>query len=180
MITPTIARLRATLDAGEVSRYHAVPTVRPQSDALHCWNMLVLAMYITLGEVSCALSREIAFHDTGEIITGDMPYTLKRDNKHLAKQLHYLEDQARTDHTIAKPCDLSDRETAILKICDTLEGFVWCAKYENVSRISDSNLTIDRWDFAYQKCLDKFREDLTDDEWSRANEIYNCYRRVQL
>lgn len=170
-----IRQLIHTLTAGEVARYHAVPTVRPQPDGLHCWNMLVLALYITDNDCSWTLLREIIGHDTGELTAGDTPFTVKRDYPGIDTLMSHVEKQSRINETTTPPLELTVQEHAILKICDTLEGFIWCAKYENVSRMKDLTLTQDRWDAAYQRCREKWPTVVTPAEWARADEIYAAF-----
>ena len=178
MILTTLQRLEATLQAGEVTRYHAVPEVRPQTDALHSWNMIALALFITNGTASWQLIVEIFGHDTGELFVGDIPFTVKRDNPELGRQINSMEATARHEHTMFGPLDLSPHDAAILKICDTLEGFIWCRKYENVSRIGDPNLVVERWTHALYACEAKFKEVISDDEWTRTLAVYGHYRQT--
>lgn len=172
----TIPRLTQTLQAGEVVRYHAVPTVRPQTDALHSWNMLAIALFLTNGEASRELLIEIALHDTGELFVGDVPFTVKRDNPALGRQINQMEEQARVESTMTGPLPLCEYDHAVLKICDTLEGFIWCAKYENVSRIKDPELVVERWTMALERCGEKFRACVGEDVWSRALALYGEFR----
>jgi 5'-deoxynucleotidase YfbR-like HD superfamily hydrolase len=176
LVLATTDRLSATLMAGEVTRYHAVPTVRPQTDALHSWNMIALALFITNGQASRDLLIEIAMHDTGELFVGDVPYTVKRDNPALGRLINDMEAHARVHETMLGPIDLSPHDAAILKICDTLEGFIWCAKYENTSRIKDPTLVVERWTQALERCGEKFRTVISEDEWTRSLAIYGRFR----
>jgi len=168
-IDPRIGKLQNTLDAGEIIRYHAVPSVRQQTNGQHCWNMIALALFISHGDLSAEFFVELSMHDTGEFVTGDTPFTLKRDHPVLAHELRLLEAVGRGMQTICEPIGLCAREQAILKVCDVLEGYLWCAKYEH-------GPVFDRWESAYASCRSRFHNDLRAGEWERADSVFAFYK----
>lgn len=162
--------LHNTLEAGKVVRYHAVPTVKPQNVAHHSWNVAMLLIYISDNLCSRELLVEALMHDTGEIETGDIPYTVKRDNPELKRMLHELELIARADRTILPATELIDADAAILKVCDTLDGFIWCALHED-----KRGPVNDRWHQAYLNARTKFRDLLTRRQWEQADTLFIRY-----
>lgn len=164
--------LHETLEAGRVIRYHAVPSVHNplQNVAQHSWNVAILVMHITGFDCSLELLMEALLHDTGEAITGDIPYTVKRDNPKLKMEFLELEIKARKEHTICAPINLSEMERAVLKVADTLDGFIWCALHEDKRGPVE-----DRWHHAYLVARDKFRNELAPSEWQRADQLFTNY-----
>lgn len=164
-------KLDNTLESGKVVRYHCAPTVRPQTVAQHSWNVAMIALYISEGACSRALLLECLMHDTGELITGDIPYTLKRDNLALRTHLHQLEIVARENEMLLPPQTLSDQDAALLKVCDTLDGLIWCVLHED-----RHGPVHDRWFRAYEIAREKFGFLLTEDLWVRADELFRFYQ----
>jgi 5'-deoxynucleotidase YfbR-like HD superfamily hydrolase len=168
-------RLVNTLESGEVLRYHAAPGVTKQTDAHHAWGVAVLAMFI-VPTLSADLLKECILHDSGELVTGDVPFTAKMAGSVLKELQHEQEENARTEHMIPPPI-ITERERAILKICDTLEGFIWCHK-EELSKVADGfhrGQVYHRWAGAYNNCYDKFFDFLTAEEWRRANDVFERF-----
>lgn len=80
--------------AGTVERYHTWPTIRRQTNAEHTWQLL--RIYTTLfGPPDPDTFSYIMFHDCGELVTGDPPYPIKRDNPSLRLILKTMEDNAK-------------------------------------------------------------------------------------
>lgn len=175
MPTTPIQRLDNTLESGKVLRYHAVPTVRPQTIAQHVYGVMVLGIYIAAENVSLALLTEMMLHDSGEYITGDIPYTTKRDNPGLRDVLHAMENKGRVEHMLLPEAILTSREKAILKVCDTLEGLIWCALHEE-----RHGPVADRWHAAYRIARTKFATELSGEEWNRADEIFETYAKAPV
>lgn len=143
-------RVRNTLDAGEVRRYHAVPSVRPQSVGLHSWGVAVLCIYLLENDVSAQLLKEAIMHDTAELFTGDVPYTVKRDLKDVKERFDMLETHVRNEYMLLPRQQLSKKEEAVLKLADTLDGLFWCVKYETNGPVGG------RWYGALDTCFAKF------------------------
>jgi 5'-deoxynucleotidase YfbR-like HD superfamily hydrolase len=167
----TNTQLDNTLESGKVTRYHCAPSVRPQSIAHHSWNVAMLAVFVTDSICSRSLLIECLMHDTGEYVTGDIPFTLKRDNPELRTYLHKVENDARHREMILGPMYLSDAEAAILKVCDTLDGIIWCVLHEE-----RHGPVHDRWFRAYEVAREKFATLLTEDQWVRADGLFRYYQ----
>lgn len=151
-----------TLESGRVTRYHAAPTVSPQALGHHSWGVAVLCMALT--EPSLDLLRAALLHDAGEIVTGDIPFTIKRSSsamKHLTDELEALAHQ---DVVMEMPT-LSPEEAAVLKLADTLEGLLWCRKTEREGPVGA------RWEQALAFLLKKYQDLLHPDVLARAVRI---------
>lgn len=169
-----IRRLINTLESGEVLRYHAAPGVTKQTDAHHAWGVAVLALHIVgYYEINKNLLVECLLHDSGELVTGDIPFTAKRHNPELGRQLNEFEATARKEDMMGTVL-LSEREHGILKICDTLEGLIWCFKEENAKtgRGFHRGQVYLRWCGAYVHAREKFNDFLSEEEWKRADAIF--------
>jgi 5'-deoxynucleotidase YfbR-like HD superfamily hydrolase len=162
-------RLVNTVASADVLRYHAAPSVRPQTVGQHAHGVVAFVYYITGGEMGRQLLLECLFHDSAEIIIGDIPYTTKRDNPALREQIQILEDRARASGVLVPKQTLTDREIALLKIGDTLDGFVWCCKHE------PSRLIRERWEESLGTCSIKFKHLLSREEWARVMDIHKRY-----
>ncbi len=80
--------------AGTIERYHTWPTHRRQTVAEHTWQLLRIYTLI-FGPPDPETFLYIMFHDSGEIITGDPPYPVKRNNPELRRQFKDVEDKAK-------------------------------------------------------------------------------------
>ena len=162
-----IRPLGDTLESGRVTRYHAAPTVAPQGMAHHQWNVAMFVLFVTDHRCTQSLLTEALCHDTGEYVTGDIPFTLKRDYPELKVVLHKMELDARQG-MLGYKCDLTTWEAAVLKVCDTLDGLWWTHHHE-----SPGGPVHGRWIDAYNLARFKFQKDLTPDEWSRADRVFD-------
>jgi len=166
-VTPT--RLVNTLESGRVTRYHAAPMVSPQSLGSHQWGVLMIVLYITGGDASRDLILEAVMHDAAELYTGDVPFNAKRANPDLKSHLERLETAARYDHLLLEPQILTLADTAILKLADTLEGFIWCCEEERGTLIKD------RWSQSFRTAIDKFKDHIPIVYLTRALDVYNQF-----
>lgn len=148
-------QLLNTLDAGQVLRYHATPSVPCQELGSHQWAVAMIAFYLCKqsGYSSAVTNEVIAFslvHDNVELYTGDIPATtkwafpcfeekLKEVEKHAAQNVFTYSDtspQGIMPYPVCKQ---------IVKIADHLEGYRWCKLYENGSLVTK------RWEQAVVK-----------------------------
>lgn len=113
--------------AGNVKRYHTWPTIQTQNNADHTWN--VMRIYWTIfGDLSSDVTTHLIWHDAGEIVGGDVPHPVKRDNPELGLFHKRLEDDAviamiRPRSMVVLPPEYTIR----CKICDLIEmhEFAW-------------------------------------------------------
>ena len=156
-----INRALNTLESGRVMRYHAAPTVTPQMLGHHAWGVAVIALYLTGGNPSAELLKACILHDAAELFTGDVPFSVKRDNLEAKAMYELLEAQAHANLVMELP-DLTSSDQAILKLADTLEGLIWCYKNEREGPVTH------RWLHALKAGLEKFTQVLPQDILDRA------------
>jgi len=137
---------------------------------LHAYGVATLALYLTGGKASSALLVESLLHDAGEYFTGDIPFTFKKAHPEIREILHKFETAARAEETILPESKLTPEEQAVLKICDTLEGLIWCAIHEE-----KCGPVYRRWVGAYRVARVKFTEVVPEDVWQRADAVYMHY-----
>lgn len=148
-MSPT--RARNTLCAGSVQRYHAAPSVMPQTVGLHSWGVAVLCMFLTDGKPSASLLAAAILHDAGELFTGDIPFTVKKANAEVKRIFDELEDETQTSLLVTNRLPpLTEDEKCILKLSDTLDGLAWCRKHEREGPVYD------RWVGALNRAKEKF------------------------
>lgn len=145
-------------------RYHAAPTVTPQMLGHHAWGVAVIALYLTGGNPSAELLKACILHDAAELFTGDVPFSVKRDNREAKAMYELMEAQAHTNLVMELP-DLTLSDQAILKLADTLEGLIWCYKNEREGPVTD------RWVDALKAGLKKFKAVLPPEILHRATLI---------
>jgi 5'-deoxynucleotidase YfbR-like HD superfamily hydrolase len=141
------ATVATLLEAGEVERFHAVPSIPAQTVAAHSWGVAIIAMQIYGQETAVALRplmEACLLHDTGELITGDIPFTAKRGVfADIRPQLDAAEAAAMDQHLWPMP-RLEKGEQTILKLADMLEGLRYATLYER-SPFSVGPVIPDRW-----------------------------------
>lgn len=168
-VTP-FNRVHYTLQSGEVVRYHAVPTVQKQNLAHHQWNVAILLLHITDFVITKELLAEALLHDVDEQTTGDIPYTLKRDYPEIKAILEPVSARVREELTIRAVIELTPEERALLKVADTLDGFIWCHLHEDKRGPVE-----DRWHQAYLNARAKFAHIISEREWLRADALFCAY-----
>lgn len=159
-----VDRVLLTLEAGRVARYHAAPTVAPQSVGLHSYGVAVLCLHLCGGCTSAELLQAALLHDAPEIITGDVPYTTKRNSPTIKHELEQLEEQVYNYDVLPFP-KLTQAEVATLKLADTLDGLIWCRKTETRGPV------LGRWNEAMDIALQKYAGIVKPDVLMRAKEL---------
>lgn len=105
--------------AGQVVRYHTWPTLRSQTIAEHCWQ--IMRIYCELfGMPGSEAWHYMLHHDTGEIATGDIPFPVKSKNPLLKKEVDRIEYDALCDMNIPQ-YSFAPHIRWRIKICDLLE-----------------------------------------------------------
>lgn len=112
--------------AGGVLRWHALRTLQTQSVAEHSWNVLRILLAIC-PEAHPDVIKEAAFHDCGELVTGDPPATIKRRDPALKEIYRREENTARLAMALPwglpPPVKLLEGEREILKLADMIEMY---------------------------------------------------------
>lgn len=150
----TPQRIENLLTSGRVIRYHAAPSVAPQTLDSHCWGVASLVWYLSNGLAPSGLLAESLFHDSGELSTGDIPFTVKRECPELKAMVNQMDAEFRINHGMM-PATLRTVDTQLLKLADSLEGFIWCCQHE------PNGPVLLRWSFALSEAYSKFEFDLT-------------------
>lgn len=123
-------RCVATIESGGVQRYHAVPSVlSKQRVDSHAWSVAMIVICLTDGAASRNLLIHALLHDSAEIVTGDIPYTVKKSNPAMKALAGEMEARAHDELLFPLPT-LSPDDAAVLKIADTLDGWRWCQLHE--------------------------------------------------
>lgn len=110
--------------AGDVLRWHTWPTLKPQTVAAHTWHLM--RIYVELfGPPQPHVMVAMLWHDGGELLAGDVPFSAKRRWPELRAAIDVAERE--TIDNIAGPevrdCyrQLTDDERRRIKLCDMLE-----------------------------------------------------------
>jgi len=157
------------LDAGEVVRFHAVPTITGQTVGHHSFG--VAAILVALGMMIDPEDRWVVsnaiLHDAAELITGDMPFTVKRSSPELKAHMDRMELQADMDHFLVQT-RLSHRQELFLKLADMLEGLRWCLTGHERGK----PVVALRWSTAIQQLLVSDHHHFNDGEGERVWAVY--------
>lgn len=106
--------------AGRVKRYHTWPVHHQETVDEH--SMGVLRIYRQIfGLMGVSVVKYIMDHDLPEIVTGDAPYPVKRDNPDLSAALEPIELKARVDLGLPTDYSVTPQEKTRIKICDLLQ-----------------------------------------------------------
>ena len=112
--------------SGFTQRYHTNPRMASlgQTNGHHQWGVAVLMLGLFPDEMNLALVWEALHHDSGEMGTCDASYPNKQRYPDMARVIGEAEAAERADIGIPE-AQLTDRETAILKLCDRLESYLF-------------------------------------------------------
>lgn len=144
-------RIPVLLESGEVERFHAVPAIPNQTVAAHSWGVTIIAMEIFGSPKNHkgfhdlnSLMSGCLLHDTGELVTGDIPFTAKRGVfLDIREKLDEAEAFAMKEHLWPMP-EMGKDLHVILKLSDMLEGMRWADMNER-TRMGDAPQIPDRW-----------------------------------
>lgn len=114
-----IKTLLQTLESGGVIRFHACPKMRKQRLSDHQWKVALIAEYL-LPSLSKNGMMHALTHDRLELVTGDIPATLKWKHPEVKELLNRIE--ACYEDTY----QLFPLEKIAIKMADILEGMLFC------------------------------------------------------
>jgi 5'-deoxynucleotidase YfbR-like HD superfamily hydrolase len=170
-------RAANTLESGKVVRYHAATSIgQKQSIAEHSWGVAVIALYLVGDRMTPNLYRACLLHDTAEAYTGDVPFNVKREFADVKARFDELEKLMQERFLLPMP-ELTAWENSVLKMADTLEGYIWAERYEHPS---DGGIVSVRWTYAFNNAKTKFRDLLGEEVILAANTLLIQSRRVNL
>jgi 5'-deoxynucleotidase YfbR-like HD superfamily hydrolase len=112
--------------SGFVQRYHTNADMAHlgQTNGQHQWGVAVLMFALFLDRMNLAVVWEALHHDTGEMHAADVSYPAKRAYPALAEAAAEAEADARVWMGVPEAA-LTDDETAMLKLCDRLESYLF-------------------------------------------------------
>lgn len=113
------------LNGGRTKRFHTVSTIKENTVAEHTYGVIVLVLALTGGMASKNLILAALAHDMAECELGDVPAPAKRKLGIYDAFNELEEDVLRTNGWATT---LTDEEAKILKIADSLDGFLFCVK----------------------------------------------------
>lgn len=129
--------LLQTLESGGVIRFHACTKMRKQSLSDHQWKVALIAEYL-LSTLSKAGLMHALTHDRLELVTGDIPATLKWEHPEIKEFLNRIEACYENSY------QLSPLEKIAIKMADILEGMLFCKEsYEDGCK--DARNIFSRW-----------------------------------
>jgi 5'-deoxynucleotidase YfbR-like HD superfamily hydrolase len=105
--------------AGQVRRYHVWPTITQPTVASHCWRVATILVEI-FGLPRADVLYYALHHDSGELWSGDVPFTVKAKTPGL-RQAMSLAEQTGLNNLHLKLPELTQQELAQVKIADLLE-----------------------------------------------------------
>lgn len=105
--------------SGNVIRYSSWPTIQQQTVGNHCWNVYRIHCDV-FGWPNTDVAYYIMHHDSAELIVGDPPFPVKRDNVDLKAAYDRVEQTANQRLGVELP-PLSGIEKTRVKVCDLLE-----------------------------------------------------------
>ena len=113
--------LRSQRLAGQVERYHTWPVIRRQSVAEHSWQVMRVWVQI-YGDLRADVANYILWHDVGELVTGDLPFPIKRNSSTLKEIMDDLEFKARDEMRVPYT-NIMESDRNRVRICDLVEMY---------------------------------------------------------
>lgn len=107
--------------AGITKRWHTHDTLRQQSVAEHSWGVALICSELMPDSLN--LMKAALYHDLAESKWGDTPYTTKRADPDLKRQVEALEANWDIDHGI--DIALTALEKSCLKWADMFEAYLF-------------------------------------------------------
>lgn len=157
------------LDAGEVVRFHAVPTITKQTVGHHCYGgaAILIALGMMVDPDDRWVVSNFILHDAAELITGDMPFTVKRSSPEIKSIMDKMELAADMDHFLPQT-RLSKRQSLFLKLADMLEGLRWCL----VGHERGNRVVAQRWSAAIDQMIVDEHQHFNEGEGERVWAVY--------
>lgn len=112
---------------GKVERCHNIPHHGSYSNAAHQWGVAMLLFFL-FPEHFARLVIYALTHDVPEGWVGDLPSPVKPHLGDAYLKIKALEDRFQKRIGLPPMGDLSEEDELILKICDTLEFYLWACE----------------------------------------------------
>lgn len=143
-----LTKLLETLDSGGIIRFHACPKMRKQRLSDHMWKVALITQYLLPNISKDALLYALT-HDSIEIVTGDIPATLKWKFPEIKDVLKGIESKYSSDTNTA-----SELEKLVIKLADFIDGMLFCYDSYN-DGCKEAKVIFDRWVYHLALFLDK-------------------------
>ena len=127
MSVSMIDTIQFAYEGADVRRFHTRPGLRPNTDGQHSWGVALLVWLLTGAVPRAEVLLAALTHDLGEHVVGDVPRPTKIFLE-LGNSLDRLEDGARAKYGLDFHELLTPAEARALKLADTLDGMLWCAR----------------------------------------------------
>ena len=137
---------------GDVTRFHTVPMLRPQSVASHSWGVATILLDL---DPNCPahLIKAALYHDVAEHITGDVSAPTKWRYPELAEILSRIEDEVERD--LGLTVELTEAEKARLKFADMTELVLYCCQEYRLGNAPAAEIVIRGVTYLKERMLDK-------------------------
>lgn len=138
-------KLEHLLESGEVARFHTCGGVKPQSVAEHSWGVATILLHIhecNENTEVLALLEAALLHDCAELVTGDVPFPIKKADPVLKAQLLGHEVQWEKQHDAHS--QLLRHEEELLHIADCLDGMWYCCQRRRCGELQ-AEIPYGRW-----------------------------------
>lgn len=143
-----LTKLLETLDSGGIMRFHACPKMRKQRLSDHMWKVALIAQYL-LPKISKDALLYALTHDSIELVTGDIPATLKWEFPEIKDVLKGIESKYSS-----APSTVSELEKLAIKLADFIDGMLFCYDSYN-DGCKEAKTIFDRWVYHLALFLDK-------------------------
>lgn len=136
--------LCSTRMAGQVKRYHTWPAITQQTVAEHCYHCMRI-YYEIWHELPPQVAAYVLYHDSGELVTGDLPYPVKKNNPDLKAAADRVEALALETLGVKLP-DLDRLEKNRVKACDLIEMLEYGFYELRLGNKLATPIIVDIWD----------------------------------
>ena len=109
--------------SGYVKRWHVEATIQTQNLAAHQWGVAMIIREICPGDIM--LLEAALTHDCAEVVTGDIPFTAKRESPVLRAASELCEAEFNVRNKIQYEFELSKEQLHALAWADTFEALLF-------------------------------------------------------
>ena len=140
-------KLLETLDSGGIMRFHACPKIRKQRLSDHMWKVALISQFLLPTISKDALIHALT-HDSTELVTGDIPATLKWEFPEIKDVLKGIESKYSS-----APESISELEKVVIKLADYLDGILFCCD-SYADGCKEAKVISERWMYHLTMFLD--------------------------
>lgn len=128
MTTTMTQTIDFVIKGGEVKRFHTIRTIQEETVGHHSFLVANLAFLLSppLRSKEHLLTAAL-WHDLAEQVLGDIPGNAKKIFKAF-EEVAALEEEMLESYDLAAEVMLSAEERRLLKLADSLAGFIFCTR----------------------------------------------------